>query len=141
VERVVHLVQQHMFDYRPEWTDAAVRRFLRAVGPEHVADLFDLRIADNVGNGTKVGFPHYLGELTGRIEAVLERAQAFTLRDLAVDGRDVMRECRLPAGPAVGARLERLLEEVIEHPERNDRPYLLRRLREASAIDTSPPGD
>jgi len=138
-ERVVHLVRQHMFDYRHEWSDAAVRRFLRAIGPEHVADLFDLRIADNVGNGTKTGFPHYLGELSDRIDAVLASAQAFTLRDLAVDGKDVMREMHLPAGPVVGAILEKLLEEVIEHPERNDRPYLLKRLREGYAIDTKGP--
>ncbi len=136
VDHVVHLVRRHMFDYRPAWSDAAVRRFLRAVGPEHVADLFDLRIADNVGNGTKVGFPHYLGELTERIDGILAGAEAFTVRDLAVDGRDVIRECRLSAGPEVGAVLERLLEEVIEHPERNDRAYLLRRLREGSPIDT-----
>ncbi|MEK7315860.1 MAG: HD domain-containing protein [Candidatus Eisenbacteria bacterium] len=138
-ERVVHLVRQHMFDYRSEWSDAAVRRFLRAVGPEHVADLFDLRIADNVGNGTKSGFPHYLGELSDRIDAILASAQAFKLRDLAIDGKDVMRELHLPAGPVVGAVLEKLLEEVIEHPERNDRPYLLKRLREGYAIDTSGP--
>src|SRR5262249_589615 len=43
---IVHLVRQHMFDYRAEWTDGALRRFLRRVGVEHVADLFDLRIAD-----------------------------------------------------------------------------------------------
>ena len=30
--RVVHLVRHHMFDYRPEWTDAAVRRFMRSAG-------------------------------------------------------------------------------------------------------------
>jgi tRNA nucleotidyltransferase (CCA-adding enzyme) len=141
IDRVVHLVKLHMFDYRNEWSDAAVRRFLRAVGPENVADLFDLRIADNVGNGTKVGFPHYLGELTDRIEHVLASAQAFTLRDLAIDGSDVMRETKLQAGPRVGEILEKLLEEVIEHPERNDRPYLLKRLREGTAIDTAGPAN
>jgi len=139
IDRVVHLVTNHMFDYRSEWSDAAVRRFLRAVGPENVADLFDLRIADNVGNGTKVGFPHYLGELSDRIDAILAASQAFTLRDLAVDGKDVMRELRVPPGPSVGSILERLLEEVIEHPERNDRAYLLKRLREGYAIDTGGP--
>jgi poly(A) polymerase/tRNA nucleotidyltransferase (CCA-adding enzyme) len=64
-EEVAHLVRYHMFDYRPEWSDAAVRRFLQKVGTDHVADLFDLRIADNIGNGTKTGFPHYLEELGG----------------------------------------------------------------------------
>ena len=70
---------------------------------------------------------------------ILAAAHAFTLRDLAVDGKDVMRELRLPAGPSVGALLEKLLEEVIDHPERNDRPYLLKRLREGYAIDTKGP--
>jgi tRNA nucleotidyltransferase (CCA-adding enzyme) len=139
IDRVCHLVRLHMFDYRPEWSDAAVRRFLRAVSPENVADLFDLRIADNVGNGTKTGFPHYLGELSDRIDQVLTSAQAFTLRDLAVDGRDVMRELKVPAGPKIGVILDQLLEEVIEHPERNDRPYLLKRLREGYTIDTAGP--
>ena len=129
IERVVHLVREHMFDYRPEWSDAAVRRFVRNVGSEHVADLFDLRIADNLGNGTKQGFPHYLGELTARVEAVLARQEALTVRDLAVDGHDVMRVLGLPPGPRVGEVLDRILEDVLEEPRLNDRQRLLARLR------------
>ncbi len=134
-ERVVHLVRQHMFDYRPEWTDAAVRRFVRAVGPESIADLFDLRIADNVGNGTKTGFPHYLEELRSRIDAVLLAREALTVRDLRVDGGDVMRELGLAPGPKVGEILNRLLEEVLEEPALNERDRLLQRMREAFSID------
>ncbi len=52
-ERIVHLIREHMFDYQPSWTDAAVRRFIRRVGPEHIADVFDLRMADALGNGTR----------------------------------------------------------------------------------------
>jgi len=129
IERVAHLVREHMFDYRPEWTDAAVRRFIRKVGTEHVADLFDLRLADNRGNGLKQGFPHYLGELADRVNSILARQEALTVRDLAIDGHDVMRELGLPAGPGVGSVLERLLEEVLEEPALNDRERLLARLR------------
>src|SRR5207237_6059763 len=43
---IVHLVREHLFDYRPEWTDAAVRRFLKRVGRENLDDLFTLRRAD-----------------------------------------------------------------------------------------------
>jgi putative nucleotidyltransferase with HDIG domain len=138
-QRVVHLVRQHMFDYRPEWTDATVRRFVRTVGAENVADLFDLRIADNVGNGTKTGFPHYLGELTDRINHVLEAEEALSVRDLKVDGADVMRTLKLPPGPEVGKVLERLLEDVLEEPSLNDRGKLLARMREAFSIDTPGP--
>ncbi len=136
IERVTHLVRQHMFDYRPEWTDAAVRRFVRNVGTDHVADLFDLRLADNRGNGLKQGFPHYLEELAGRVTEILARQEALTVHDLAVDGTDVMRELSLPPGPRVGEILDRLLEEVLEDPSLNDRERLLARLRTGFSIDS-----
>ena len=136
VEEVVHLVRYHMFDYRPEWTDAAVRRFVQKVGVDKIADLFDLRIADNVGNGLKTGFPHYLEEFRGRIEGVLAGKAALTLGDLKVDGTDVMQELGLSPGPRVGEVLGWLLEQVVEEPSLNERDRLLRRAREAFSIDT-----
>ena len=137
--RVVHLVRQHMFDYRPEWSDAAVRRFMRSVGIDHVADLFDLRIADNIGNGTKTGFPHYLGELSARVNRILEAEEAITVLDLEIDGEDVMRELGLRPGPRVGEILNQLLEEVLEEPSLNVRELLLKRVLAGFSIDTGDP--
>jgi len=139
-DQVAHLVKYHMFDYRQEWTDAAVRRFLQKVGPDNVADLFDLRIADNIGNGTKTGFPHYLEEFRERIDGVLAERHALTIRDLKVDGQDVMRELGLRPGPRIGEILGQLLEEVLENPSLNERGYLLHRVREAFSIDTTASG-
>jgi tRNA nucleotidyltransferase (CCA-adding enzyme) len=135
-DRVAHLVREHMFDYRPEWGAAAVRRFIRSVGVEHIADLFDLRIADNIGNGTKTGFPHYLEELRERVEAVLEAEEALSVRDLAVDGKDVMSVLHVPPGPRVGEILDHLLEEVLEDPALNRRETLLERIRTGFSVDT-----
>ncbi len=135
-ERVAHLVRQHMFDYRPEWSDAAVRRFIRSVGVDQIADLFDLRIADNLGNGLKTGFPHYLEELRARVEAVLEAEEALSVRDLVVDGTDVMTALDIPPGPRIGEILNQLLEEVLENPERNRRETLLTRIRTGFSVDT-----
>ena len=137
IAQVTHLVRQHMFDYRSEWTAAAVRRFIRNVGPDAIADLFDLRIADNIGNGLKTGFPHYLEELRGRVEEILAAREALTLRDLEIDGADVMRELSLPPGPRVGRILTQLLEEVLEVPARNQREWLLQRLHEGFSIDST----
>jgi tRNA nucleotidyltransferase (CCA-adding enzyme) len=128
--RIVHLVREHMFDYRPSWSDAALRRWLRQVGTDHVADLFDLRIADALGNGLRQGFPAYLSEMRERIERIIAEATAFKVTDLAVDGRDVMREVGIAPGPEVRATLEALLEEVLDRPERNTREHLLERLRQ-----------
>jgi tRNA nucleotidyltransferase (CCA-adding enzyme) len=127
---IVHLVREHMFDYRAAWSDAAVRRWLRRVGEETVADLFDLRIADMLGNGLKTGFPGQLEPLRRRIERVRAESHALHVRDLAVDGRDVMRVLGIGPGAAVGAALDALLEAVLEDPARNTRERLLARLAE-----------
>jgi tRNA nucleotidyltransferase (CCA-adding enzyme) len=119
---IVHLVREHMFD-------AALRRWLRRVGTDAVADLFDLRIADVVGNGLREGFPAGLERMRQRIQQLLDAAHALHVRDLAVDGGDVMRELGLTEGPPVGEALGRLLDEVLEAPERNTRERLLDRLR------------
>jgi len=86
-----------------------VRRFIRSVGVDAIADLFDLRIADNVGNGLKTGFPHYLPSSRAR-DATLEAEEALSVRDLEVDGTDVMQALDLSPGPQVGRILEQLLE-------------------------------
>jgi tRNA nucleotidyltransferase (CCA-adding enzyme) len=125
---IVHLVREHMFDYRAQWSDAAVRRWLRRVGEEAVADLFDLRIADMLGNGLKTGFPGQLEPLRRRIERVRRESHALHVRDLAVDGADVMLALGIGPGPAVGESLAALLEEVLEDPSRNTREWLLARL-------------
>jgi tRNA nucleotidyltransferase (CCA-adding enzyme) len=127
-ERVVHLIREHMFDYQPEWSDAAVRRFVRRVGREHVAELFDLRIADALGNGTRDPDTRRLETMARRINRVLADATALSVRDLAVDGDTVMHALGLPSGPEVGRVLERLLEEVLDDPALNTRERLLARL-------------
>ena len=127
-ERIVHLIREHMFDYRTEWSDAAVRRFVRRVGPETIADLFDLRMADALGNGTRRPDPRRLATLARRVDRVLAAPAALRVADLAVDGRDVMRVLGLPSGPGVGRVLEQLLEEVLEDPSRNTAERLTARL-------------
>ena len=131
--RIVHLVREHMFDYRAGWSDGALRRWLRRVGTEPIADLFDLRIADTLGNGLRSGFPTYLDPMRRRIERLLRESDALRVTDLAVDGNDVMRELTLAPGPAVREALEGLLEEVLDDPGRNTRDRLLARLRERHA--------
>ncbi|MEY4070418.1 MAG: hypothetical protein RL721_1032 [Candidatus Eisenbacteria bacterium] len=128
-ERIVHLVREHMFDYRSEWSDAAVRRFVRRVGIEHVADLFDVRMADSLGNGLKRPDVERLEALAERVDRALEAPGAFRVADLAVGGAEVMAELGLPPGPEVGRVLDRLLDRVVEDPAVNTREGLLEWLR------------
>ena len=56
------------------------------------------------------------------------------LADLAVSGSDLPR-VGVPAGPAVGATLRRLLDEVVDDPGRNTRDWLLARAGELASLD------
>jgi tRNA nucleotidyltransferase (CCA-adding enzyme) len=126
---VVHLVRQHMFFYRPEWSDATVRRLVRRVGEEALPDLLELKRADAAGKGPEGG-PEDLDELRARVDRVLAEGHALHVGDLAVDGADVMRVLGVEPGPRVGAVLEALLDEALEDPAGNTRERLLARLEE-----------
>lgn len=124
-KHVAHLVHHHMFHYSDEWSDSAVRRFLRSVGPENVDDLFLTRAADTRGNGLRQRLAPELEELRRRIELILEEENALHVRDLAVGGHDLMRHLGIGPGPALGRLLDGLLAEVLENPEKNERGTLL----------------
>jgi tRNA nucleotidyltransferase (CCA-adding enzyme) len=134
-EYVARLVDNHMFDYSSDWTDGALRRFIRRVGVEAIADAFDLRIADFLGNGLKQGFPRYLEEMRTRIDGILAKDSALTEVDLAIDGNDVMGKLRIGPGKRVGEVLKHLLELVLDDPRLNTREELLKRLEEMKDSD------
>ena len=134
VEHVSALIRHHMFSYEQKWTNAAVRRFIRRVGGETidrtlVEDLIKLRRADNIGSGLPQGAGH-LDELATRVDKELADGAPLTLRDLAVDGDDLISGLGLKPGPQIGALLERLLGSVIDDPARNTRDQLLTQARD-----------
>jgi tRNA nucleotidyltransferase (CCA-adding enzyme) len=131
-ERIVAMVAHHMFWYTPEWTDGGVRRFIKRVGEERLEDLFALREGDVRGRGRDEDPAVELAELKGRIQKVLTEAQALTINDLAIGGRDLMQELGMPAGPRIGQILRALLERVLEDPSLNERATLLALAREVA---------
>lgn len=129
-EHVVHLIRHHMFHYTDEWTDGAVRRLIRNAGIENLPDLFDLRKADRIGNGKKRGPSRTLEKLQQRIQRVLAEANAISVRDLAIDGNDLMESFNIRPGRIIGDCLAHLLERILDEPEKNTREALLAEARE-----------
>ena len=130
ITHVTHLIRHHMFWYQTVWTGAAVRRFIRKVGLENIPALFALRRADNIGSGARSPRMYALESLWERVQEEIRAASAFSLRDLAVDGNDVMRELGIGPGPDVGRILDELFERVTEDPSLNTREKLLPLIRE-----------
>jgi putative nucleotidyltransferase with HDIG domain len=130
IERVGHLVRHHMFWYQDEWSDAAVRRFVRKVGLENIPTLFALRRADNIGSGARQPRMVKLEELWRRVADEISKESAFSLRDVKVNGNDVMEALAVQPGPVVGRALDWLFERVLDDPTLNERERLLALLRE-----------
>lgn len=130
IKNVIHLVKEHMFHYEENWTNAAVRRFIIRVGKENLEDLYDLRFADMYGMwNQKIEIKYsepvaLLLELKERINEELTKQNALSLKDLNVNGKDLM-ENGIPAGKKLGEILKHLLDCVIEDPSLNSREKLL----------------
>ena len=129
IKKVTHLVKEHMFFYTPNWSNAAVRRFLIRVGQENFEDLMQLRLADIYGMHNcplKDGSPEFyqLAELRTRVEKALAEKSAMSIKDLAVNGRD-LENAGIPKGKAMGIILRELFETVTDSPEMNEREKLL----------------
>ena len=119
-----------MFNYTPDWTVAAVRRFIIRVGQQSLEDLFDLRLADMYGmHNLPIEYKYsaaieLLVELKDRIADELNKKNALTLKDLAINGNDLI-EAGFKKGKQLGLILNQLLECVIEDPGMNTREKLM----------------
>jgi len=121
-DKLIKLVRWHQFSVSENQTDSAIRRFIKNVTPEYVDDAILLRIGDRLGGGAR--------ETSWRLEEFKKRLvevqkQPFAVRDLKVNGRDVMQILQISAGPKVGETLQKLFDAVVAGKLTNDRPTLL----------------
>jgi hypothetical protein len=113
-----------MFHYTDEWSDAAVRRFIVRAGEESLAQLYLLRRADSYATAAIEPPPDYLLPLIYRVEKALGENSAFSLKDLAVSGKDLI-AIGIKPGKKLGIILNELLETVLDDPAQNTREDLL----------------
>lgn len=131
IANICHLVVNHMFNYTQDWTDAAVRRFLAKIQAENLEDLYDLRLADIYGmnnapvRGQDSRTIALLNELKDRISKETEKNSVLSLKQLAVNGKDLMKN-GISAGKDLGFVLNQLLETVLEDPTQNEKEQLIK---------------
>jgi tRNA nucleotidyltransferase (CCA-adding enzyme) len=126
-DKFVTLVRWHQFTVDEHQTDSAIRRILRNVGLENMEDMLALRVADRLGGGAL--------ETSWRLEEFKKRLievqkQPFSIKDLKINGNDVMKELNLKPGPKVGEILEKLFNEVVEKGVENEKEALLSKLKD-----------
>ncbi len=130
---VVKFVRYHMFFSDTETiTLSAVRRTIANVGKENIWDLMEVRECDRVGMKKKEA-PYRLRKYHAMIEEALR--DPISVSQLKVDGKILMEELNIKAGPRMGWMLHALLEEVLDDPNKNTREYLDKRVGELDKLD------
>lgn len=130
MERVCTLVQAH--DAAPEPNRKSVRRWIGRYGQELLFQLLEVMEADCLAHvQTPVIQARYqtILDFSALVQQVLAEEHCFAIRDLAVNGRDVI-AMGISPGPRVGELLHALLTEVLEERCPNERTALLHRLLE-----------
>jgi len=124
-DKLIILVRWHQFTVDEHQTDSAIRRILKNVGLENMEDMLALRVADRLGGGA--------AETSWRLEEFKARLievqkEPFSVKDLKIDGNDVMKELNMKPGPEVGKILEGLFEKVVNKEVENTKEDLMRTL-------------
>ncbi|MCR4675487.1 MAG: CCA tRNA nucleotidyltransferase [Lachnospiraceae bacterium] len=128
IDFVVRLVRYH--DERPAATKRNMRRMMNRVGSENIEDLLTIKRGDAAGQSEYQieEKNNYILELERLYKEVLKDEEAVTVKDLKINGKDLM-DLGIKKGPKIGEILHTLLELVIEDPSMNDREILLDRAK------------
>lgn len=119
---ILTLVERH--DAPLTLSEKSVRRNLSRYGEETVRLLLEVKRADNLAQAEQFRDRlALLDQWEALLNLVLEQGDCFTLKQLAVKGNDLT--ALGLRGPAVGRRLNALLELVVDGELPNDRDILL----------------
>lgn len=126
-DTLVRLVEHHQFTVSEDQSDKAIRRFIRDVGIENIQKMLDLRTGDRLGSGAK--------ESSWRLELFKKRIievqyEPFSVKDLKVDGHDVMKIFQIKPSRQIGDILDEVFALVDDKKLPNEREALLQYLQE-----------
>ena len=123
-DRVIRAIKYH--DVQIEPATKQVKRALNKYTVEGFFDLVSVKRADNrAQNPNLASRQDYLDSLVQIADEIIKEEQCFALKDLAVNGCDLI-EMGMKPGKEIGQVLEALLEAVIEEKLPNDKAEMLK---------------
>jgi len=121
IERVDNIIRHHMYYFTDETKDKTIKKFMAL--PEF-KNILRARLADRKANLAKKGIPFSFKKLVRKIRIIQTTKQPVTVKDLAINGKDLI-DLGLRPGPLFGKFLNNALELVLEQPEQNQKEILL----------------
>lgn len=124
IYKVTRLVKWH--DDRPVGTTKSVRRAVNRIGEELFPYYLEVQQADMLAQSEyrRSEKQERLDKVKKAYEEILNEHQCVSLKTLAVTGKDLIQVGYKP-GREIGETLNRLLEEVLADPQKNQKEILL----------------
>lgn len=131
IDQITELIEAHNKTILPQ--EKLIRRLMNKHGVQQTRNLLYHNLCDTVGRGGRTLMYHECVEIAIEsiqlFEEMLTRPQAFTVKDLAISGKDVM-SLGIGQGKAVGSVLNRCLELVMDEQIPNERDTLMAAAKE-----------
>ena len=123
IRQVAALIRWHDCRMAPE--KPVIRRILNKLSPELFEKLMIVQEADTMAKSLyqREKTLERIGKVRECVREILDNGDCFTLKTLAVSGKDLM-EFGVPKGPKIGECLNAALEEVMKDPAKNTKEYL-----------------
>ena len=122
IDNVRILVREHMSRY-PKLRTNSIKKLINRVGKNNIDDLINLQIADIIGSKPPYEFEDIIN-LKKEIQRVLDAKEPLSVKDLAINGHDLM-SVGIQPGKRMGEILNELVEIVLKDPELNIKEKLL----------------
>ncbi len=122
IKDVKLLVERHMFTV--DVTPKGLRRLIRQVSVDLIFDLLELRRADVEGLGMNNSIDD-INQFEDDIKAEIDSKAPFSLKDIEINGNDLMEMFNLKPGKEVGDILNYLMEKVLDNQEDNNENKLV----------------
>lgn len=119
IKNTIHISQFVNLNIDSLSTSYEIRKFISIVGKSYINDIFTLLKAMKAIDKDK------LMTLIVNVENEIESGSAFSINDMDITGKDIIRDLKIKPGPQVGKILENLFEYVLKEPQLNTKTQLL----------------
>lgn len=132
INKVLILIKYHDCTLKSK---LSVKRLLTKIGEEAFRDLLKVQKADILAQNPIYATERLLNLISveSKLELILEQNECFNLRDLKINGEDLI-ELGFNKGKEIGETLKYLLERVIENTELNNKEELIKLAKEKLKI-------
>ena len=127
INKVVTLIKCHDRDIK---TRKSIRKLLSLIGEDLFRDLLKVKKADALAQNPELykEKEEKLIESEKKLNEIIEAQECFTIKDLAIDGRDLI-ALGIKPGKDIGIILNKLLDKVIENPNLNNKEVLINMIK------------